>query len=135
MKDEPAPGESGRLTGYIGRARYFQESCLMLLHRKICQAECPLLALSGHKFECTDVCFYGRYWVQSGHDVLQRTCPLLTQSGYATLVSDETAKAIPRCNTPGPSHGKSSLSQEQIKLSPKSFRWASGIQSNEQRHQ
>src|SRR5262245_4375376 len=33
-----------------------------------------------------------------------------------TLISDEKAKAIPRCNTRWVSHEKSSFSQEQIKL-------------------
>ena len=29
-----------------------------------------------------DVCFCGRYWGQSGHGLLRRTCLLMTQSGH-----------------------------------------------------
>jgi hypothetical protein len=29
-----------------------------------------------------EIRFRGRYWGQSGHDLLRRICPLLTQSGH-----------------------------------------------------
>ena len=30
--------------------------------------------------------FRGRYWRQSGHELLRCTCPLVTQSGHSAIV-------------------------------------------------
>jgi hypothetical protein len=34
-----------------------------------------------------EVRFRGRYWGQSGHRLLRRICPLVTQSGHLGLVN------------------------------------------------
>ena len=40
--------------------------------------QCPVLALSGHPDYIADVCFW-----HGGHELLHRTCLLLTHSGRA----------------------------------------------------
>src|SRR5262245_1035608 len=60
-----------------------------------------------------DVCFWGRYWGQSAHDVLHRICPLLTQSGHWASLNDPH---LNRYDTPHEPRGEAMTRREFITL-------------------
>jgi hypothetical protein len=56
-----------------------------MFERKRAEQKCSAF-VAGH-----DVCYFGRFQDKSEHDLLQRTCPLLTQSGHRPLPDRERA--------------------------------------------